>query len=42
MMQFYWVLKHGTYLAQRWEADDDGVNLYHVAEEGWAFSSRLG
>jgi hypothetical protein len=20
VMQFYWVLKHGTFLAQRWEA----------------------
>ena len=33
-MQRYRVLKHGTFLAQRWEADDDGVNLYHCADEG--------
>ena len=27
VMQLYWVLQHGTFLAQRWEADDGGVNL---------------
>ena len=32
-MQLYWVLKHGTYLAQRW-GEDGGVNLYHCAEVG--------
>jgi hypothetical protein len=31
-VQLYFVLKYGTYLAQRWEADDDGVSLYHMAE----------
>jgi len=31
-VQLYFVLKYGTYLAQRWEADDEGVSLYHVAE----------
>jgi hypothetical protein len=32
VMQFYWVLKHGTYLAQRWE-DEGGVNLYQMASK---------
>jgi hypothetical protein len=30
------VLKHGTYLAQRWD-EDGGVNLYHSADEGRGF-----
>jgi hypothetical protein len=34
VVQLYWVLKYGTFLAKRWEADDDGVNLYHCADEG--------
>ncbi|RZJ92071.1 MAG: hypothetical protein EOO60_07350 [Hymenobacter sp.] len=33
-MQRYFVLKYGTYLAQRLEADDQGVSLYHMAEQG--------
>jgi hypothetical protein len=41
-MQLYWVLKHGTFLAQRWEADDDGVNLYHCADEGRGFFVEVG
>lgn len=32
-VQLYFVLKYGTYLAQRWEADDEGVSLYHMAEQ---------
>ena len=38
----YWVLKHGTFLAQRWEADDEGVNLYHCADEGRGFFVEVG
>jgi hypothetical protein len=41
VMQLYWVLKHGTYLAQRWE-DDGGVNLYHIADEGRGFFVEVG
>ena len=41
-VQLYWVLKHGTFLAQRWEADDDGVNLYHCADEGRGFFVEVG
>jgi hypothetical protein len=33
-VQLYFVLKCGTYLAQRWEADDEGVSLYHMVEPG--------
>jgi hypothetical protein len=42
VMQLYWVLKHGTFLAQRWEADDDGINLYHCADEGRGFFVEVG
>jgi hypothetical protein len=42
VMQLYWVLRHGTFLAQRWEADDDGVNLYHCADEGRGFFVEVG
>ena len=34
LVQLYWVLRHGTFLAQLWEADDEGVNLYNCADEG--------
>jgi hypothetical protein len=36
VVQLYWVLKHGTYLAQRWD-EDGGVNLYHCVDEGRGF-----
>jgi hypothetical protein len=42
VMQLYWVLKHGTFLAQRWEADDEGVNLYYCADEGRGFFVEVG
>jgi hypothetical protein len=42
VMQLYWVLKHGTFLAQRWEADDEGVNLYHIAGDGRGFFAEVG
>jgi hypothetical protein len=42
VVQLYWVLKHGTFLAQRWEADDDGVNLYYCADEGRGFFVGIG
>jgi hypothetical protein len=41
-VQLYWVLKYGTFLATRWEADDDGVNLYHCADEGRGFFVEVG
>jgi hypothetical protein len=37
LIEFYWVLKHDTFLAQRWIADDEGVNLYHVGGTGKGF-----
>jgi hypothetical protein len=40
-VQLYWALKHGTYLAQRWE-DEGGVNLYHCADEGRGFFVEVG
>jgi hypothetical protein len=36
------MLKHRTSLAQRWEADDDGVNLYHCADENQGFFVEVG
>lgn len=41
VVQLYWVLRHGTYLAQRWE-DEGGVNLYHVVDEGRGFFVEVG
>ncbi|MGI4735061.1 MAG: hypothetical protein ACRYG7_07775 [Janthinobacterium lividum] len=41
VVQLYWVLQHGTYLAQRWE-DKGGVNLYHCADEGRGFFVEVG
>jgi hypothetical protein len=37
VVHLYWVLKHGTFLALRWEADDEGVNLYPIADEERGF-----
>jgi hypothetical protein len=36
VVQLYWVLKHGTSLAQRWQAER-GVNLYHCGDVGHGF-----
>ena len=41
VVQLYWVFKHGTYLAQRWD-EDGGVNLYHCADEGRGFFVEVG
>jgi hypothetical protein len=41
VVQLYWVLNHGTYLAQRWE-DEGGVNLYHLPDEGCGFFVEVG
>jgi hypothetical protein len=41
VMQLVWVLRHGTYLAQRWD-DESGVNLYHCADEGRGFFVEVG
>lgn len=40
-MQLYWVIHHGTYLAQRWD-DESGVNLYHCAGDGRGFFVEVG
>ena len=39
--QLYWVLHHGTDLANRWE-DDSTVNLYHCAGDGRGFFVEIG
>ncbi|TVT40639.1 hypothetical protein FNT36_14315 [Hymenobacter setariae] len=41
VVQLYWVIKHGTYLAQRWD-DESGVNLYHCEDEGRGFFVEVG
>jgi hypothetical protein len=41
VVQLLWVLKYGTYLAQRWD-DESGVNLYHCEEEGRGFFVEVG
>ena len=41
VVQLYWVLKHGTYLTQRWE-DEGGVNLYHLADASRGFFVEVG
>ena len=28
VVQFYWVLRHTTFLAQRWEAGDEGWGFF--------------
>ena len=42
LVQLEWVLQCGSFLAQRWEADNDGVNLYHCADEGCGFFVEVG
>lgn len=39
-VQLYWVLQHGTYLAQRWEKM--AVNLYHCTDEERGFFMKVG
>jgi hypothetical protein len=41
VVQLYWVLHHGTYLAQRWDGES-GVNLYHCAGDGRGFFVEVG
>jgi hypothetical protein len=41
-VQLHWVFQHDTFLAQRWEADDDGANLYHCANQGRSFFVKVG
>jgi hypothetical protein len=41
VMQLYWVIHHGTYLAQRWD-DESGVNLYHCAGDERGFFVEVG
>lgn len=41
VVQLYWVLRHGTYLAQRWD-DESAVNLYHCAGDGRGFFVEVG
>jgi hypothetical protein len=46
--QLYWVLHHGTYLAQRWDEEsavnlyESAINLYHCASDGRGFFVEVG
>jgi len=41
IVQLLWVIKRGTYLAQRWD-DESAVNLYHCAGDGRGFFVEVG
>ena len=41
VVQLYWVLRHGTFLASRWE-NEGGVNLYHCGGDGRGFFVEVG
>lgn len=41
VVQLLWVIKRGTYLAQRWD-DESGVNLYHCADDSRGFFVEVG
>jgi hypothetical protein len=41
VVQLLWVIKRGTYLAQRWD-DESAVNLYHCEDEGRGFFVEVG
>lgn len=40
-VQLYWVIHHGTYLAQRWSGEN-GINLYHCEDKGRGFFVEVG
>jgi hypothetical protein len=48
VVQLWWVIKHGTYLAQRWDEEsaanlyESAVNLYHCAGDGRGFFVEVG
>lgn len=41
VVQLYWVIKRGTFLANRWD-DESAVNLYHCAGDGRGFFVEVG
>jgi hypothetical protein len=41
VVQLLWVIRHGTYLAQRWD-DESGVTLYHCEDDGRGFFVEVG
>jgi hypothetical protein len=41
-MQLRYVLARGTYLAQRWEEEIGGVNLYHLPGGTRGFFAEIG
>jgi hypothetical protein len=41
-MQLRYVVARGTYLAQRWDEELGGVNLYYLPGEGHGFFAEVG
>jgi hypothetical protein len=41
VVKLLWVIRHGAYLAQRWD-DESGVNLYHCEDDGHGFFVEVG
>ena len=41
VVQLYWIFRHGTFLASRWE-NEGGVNLYHCGSDGRGFFVEVG
>jgi hypothetical protein len=41
-MQLRYVLTRGTYLAQRWDEEIGGVNLYYLPDKGRGFFAEIG
>ena len=41
-MQLHYVLARGTYLAQRWDEEKGGANLYYLADGGRGFFAEIG
>jgi hypothetical protein len=40
--QLTWVLAKATYLAQRWDEEIGGVNLYYLPDQGRGFFAEIG
>lgn len=41
VVQFYWIMKYGTYLTQRWD-DESDINLYYCKDDDRSFFVEVG
>jgi hypothetical protein len=41
-VQLRYVIARGTYLAQRWDEEIGGVNLYHLPDDSRGFFAEIG